>query len=499
MKKKLAVLLTLAMTVTLPMTVMAEEVNTEKTIVEETETEEVEAPAEDLCVAEITSEEGEELVGTGHTYETATQINVNALVTDSIAGQKSGYSYITYDNYYKFTTTKRGYFTVNFELDSSVDVSQLNYGWNINIYQQGQGGALKTYSNVKSAIGSAKLSLKPGIYYIKISPNWCNNETYSNVGKKYKFKINEVSDQNWETEDNNNTNTANAITLGTTYKGTIWKSDDTDWYVFDVPTNSKVNVNIKPNVDSNMELVGSGWNVYLYEAGNNTSLKGMSYVTSNKDLSMIVPAGKYYVQVKGAYACIDAVYDLKVTATATNAVEKPAGYKIASYQGYNFYEESNGTIRCYDSENVPVKNQFKCDGTYTYFFQADGSAMKDRLTYHPDGVHIIYFDKYGHEVFSDFANVKRSISGTPVDDLCFFDVYGYMYVDFITYDKSGRELYYANPYGVIERNGWFNFSDKQGGGTGYAYSDGTLKKNQYTYDQYGRVVYVGADGKVVKA
>ena len=38
MKKKLAVLLTLAMTAALPMTVMAEEVNTEETVVEETAT-----------------------------------------------------------------------------------------------------------------------------------------------------------------------------------------------------------------------------------------------------------------------------------------------------------------------------------------------------------------------------------------------------------------------------------------------------------------------------
>lgn len=58
--------------------------------------------------------------------------------------------------------------------------------------------------------------------------------------------------------------------------------------------------------------------------------------------------------------------------------------------------------------------------------------MKDRLTYHPDGEHVIYFDSEGHDVFSDFARVKKSISGDNVNDLCFFDVYGYMYVDVVT-------------------------------------------------------------------
>ena len=32
----------------------------------------------------------------------------------------------------------------------------------------------------------------------------------------------------------------------------------------------------------------------------------------------------------------------------------------------------------------------------------DGSPMKDRLAYHPDGEHVIYFDQNGHEVFTNF-------------------------------------------------------------------------------------------------
>ena len=46
----------------------------------------------------------------------------------------------------------------------------------------------------------------------------------------------------------------------------------------------------------------------------------------------------------------------------------------------------------------------------------------------------------------------------------------------VTYDQAGVILYYANPYGVMERNGWFTFSDKQGGGMGYANADGSPGK-----------------------
>lgn len=137
---------------------------------------------------------------------------------------------------------------------------------------------------------------------------------------------------------------------------------------------------------------------------------------------------------------------------------------------------------------------FFCDNTYTYYLQKDGTPMKNRLTYHPDGEHVIYFDEDGHEVFSNFKNVKRSIAGDPVDDLCFFDVFGHMYVDFVTYDQAGEHLYYANPYGVMERNGWFTFSEKQGGGMGYANADGTLAVDCDMVDPSGHKVHLQSNG-----
>lgn len=142
-----------------------------------------------------------------------------------------------------------------------------------------------------------------------------------------------------------------------------------------------------------------------------------------------------------------------------------------------------------------AKNVFFCDGTYTYYLQYDGTPMKDRLTYHPNGKDVIYFDKDGHEVFSDFAHVEKSISGDQVNDLCFFNVYGFMYVDVITYDQTGKNLYYANAFGVMEHNGWFNFSD---GNIGYAYSDGRLEVSKFAQDEYGRLVYFQGDGKLAK-
>ena len=124
---------------------------------------------------------------------------------------------------------------------------------------------------------------------------------------------------------------------------------------------------------------------------------------------------------------------------------------------------------------------FCTDGTYTYYLMTNGEPMKNRLTYHPYGVHVIYFDENGHEVFDDFKHVLKSISGQSVDDYCYFNTFGYMYVDRQTYDKEGKHLYYINKYGQMEHTGLFRYSD---GNIGYATPSGDLIRGRfYTYNK----------------
>lgn len=137
-----------------------------------------------------------------------------------------------------------------------------------------------------------------------------------------------------------------------------------------------------------------------------------------------------------------------------------------------------------------MKNCFFTDGTNTYYLMHNGMPMKDRLTYHPDGQHVIYFDKNGHELFNEFTHVTTNISGQRVDDYCYFDVHGYMYVDKLTYDRSGTNLYYINPYGRMERYGLFTFSD---GARGFAKNTGDLVRDTF-YTVNGNMYYFHGTG-----
>ena len=142
-------------------------------------------------------------------------------------------------------------------------------------------------------------------------------------------------------------------------------------------------------------------------------------------------------------------------------------------------------------DGVAVTDCFFCDGTYTYYLQYDGTPMKDRLTYHPDGEQVIYFDAKGRECFDTFANVKQSIEGKPIDDLCYFGTFGNLYVNVITYNKEGTAIYYANPYGVMERSGVFELDTNatnyellaNGCHYGFANSDGSVQGFYATYEE----------------
>ncbi len=171
---------------------------------------------------------------------------------------------------------------------------------------------------------------------------------------------------------------------------------------------------------------------------------------------------------------------LLVHAPAVHAAEK--GYYSLKDDGGTF----DGTKYVVNGETIT--NAFFFDGGYTYYLQADGSPMKDRLTYHPDGEHIIYFDQNGHEVFTNFQYCDS------VQYICYFDSQGYLYKDQITF--VGDKVYYLDGDGRMKQSGWFQFAN--GRDYGFANSDGTLMTNGFSYDPWGRVVFYHWNGMVAR-
>jgi alpha-tubulin suppressor-like RCC1 family protein len=201
--------------------------------------------------------------------------------------------------------------------------------------------------------------------------------------------------------------------------------------------------------------------------------------------------GKYTVTVVGigeycgSRAC---TYSVVNNGWVKNKNGTYSYYKNGTIVKDKWVTGTDGQIRYVNKQGIMVTNEFAFDGSYTYYLQADGSPMKDRLTYHPDGEHIIYFDSDGHEVFQNFQYCPS------VGYTCYFDSQGYIYKDQITF--VGDKVYYLDENGRMKQNEWFSFAN--GRDVGYAEADGTLRSNGFGYDPWGRVVFYHWNGMVAR-
>ncbi len=395
-------------------------------------------------------------------------------------------------DWYSFEITKSGYFYLDFGVDVVVDTT---YGWKLYI-KKGDTDIFYA-SGIKESGTTYIMPYEPGTYFVQIvtdSPS--SYKLGSPVDVEYSLKVHEVESTEWESESNDTRKTADALQKNQKLNATIGRCDyEGDYFTFELAERSMVTVSFEYDANVKESELGSGMDIFVYKDSNQDANAKHYRNVQDKTFQIALAAGKYYIRVN-----VNATYNkpnpgtqytISYTATPTNIYEDfdRVGSKMntKNTDGLMFYKDSKtGNVYCYEEDGTAVINQFACDGEYTYFFQADRTAMKNRLTYHPDGVHVIYFDENGHEVFSDFAHVKKSIAGDAVDDYCFFDVYGYLYVDVLTYDKTGTYLLYADPYGRMQCYGDFTFSTTVtwpggaycdvAGKRGYAESNGRITK-----------------------
>lgn len=181
------------------------------------------------------------------------QISMNAGVVDSLSADDE-------EKYYKFTMDTDGYFTINFsKVNPTVDVGR---GWNVILYDI-SGNELTSVSKkeIKTSYTSAKLDFKKGTQlYVKIE---CYNHWSEPVGQSFNLEIKSVRDNSWEQEDNNSVNAATVLSTGVAKKGTTWKDDDEDYYVYTVEKQGYFTVDIiREDLTAN---IGRGYWLTLYD------------------------------------------------------------------------------------------------------------------------------------------------------------------------------------------------------------------------------------------
>lgn len=137
-----------------------------------------------------------------------------------------------------------------------------------------------------------------------------------------------AADETFETEPNNDMNTATPISsFAKVYNGYLNAYDDQDWYTFTVEEADCFRVYFEMNENCDFTEINSGWNISIYQYGQSDPMKICKNNTGSIYESPILPyKGIFYVKIEAAfkstsYAPIGCLYDLRVETTSGNSWE----------------------------------------------------------------------------------------------------------------------------------------------------------------------------------
>ena len=185
-----------------------------------------------------------------NTAATATAVSPNTSVTGVLSSNSDV-------DWYKFTVPQDGYFNITFQHEL-IDNSRTY--WQIRLYDSTGTNYIDGNSSYFSILGNSNgktntFGVKAGTYLIKITDDY-----YSE--KPYTFQVNFKASSVWETENNNSKNDADAITVNTTYHGSLSTDGDVDWYQFQVTEGGYFVVDFQHELIDNSRTY---WQIRLYD------------------------------------------------------------------------------------------------------------------------------------------------------------------------------------------------------------------------------------------
>lgn len=339
-KKLLAAILCgVVMWNTFPTVGYAAEMSNDEIVGQEVGAGELEAEVQEVEVQESENEDALVVEENPHMYGTSSN-NATAIY----AGNTITADFMTNSSetvhWYKFTTTKRGYFTVNLKITKITS----GFGWgNLCIYEDVNADAVETvsFNSSNKECASKKLSYKPGkTVYISVDRENVDEQT------AYELTINQTAAPNWEMEDNNSFGTANAFVNGEIC-GCITR--DSDYYSFNVSKKSKLHMKLLLD-KANIANVPNGWDVYLYKAGSSSCInsktgwntestwtpKSSNYNSMMEAYpDMVLDPGTYYIVVDTFWQSNGEPYHLKYS---LETVETQSMYRMYNpNSGEHFY------------------------------------------------------------------------------------------------------------------------------------------------------------------
>lgn len=256
-------------------------------------------------------------------------------------------------DYYKITSITKGY--LSFQLQHDKVSGRLS----TDIYSvavcDAAGNTLYTMTSKKDEEKSESVNfgLDAGTYYLKVSGIQYMDASGSLTvqganGETYKLKVSWTNADNWESESNDDINTADTMTSGKAVYGSLYGVSDSDYYGFQTTKDGYIVINLQHSKVT-------GWqNKAIYAVTVcDTSGNSIYEMTSKAEdeatdsIKLGLSAGKYYIKVAGQNAYYGGNYVIKTTFKACSTWE----------------HESNDT---YDTANTAVSGTTYSGDIRTY-------------------------------------------------------------------------------------------------------------------------------------
>ena len=296
-------------------------------------------------------------------YET--EPNNSAETADELNGFVKGSLSSNSDaDWYKFTVDGKGY--VNFDFETSAESGE----WKLELFENADSKSSfyeKTFKAGEETNITDDIGLDEGEYYARI-------RSYSWVADDYKLNLNFVEDEKWESEFNNDFDTADEILPNTTTSGCLMSSGDKDYYKFTLENDGYI------NLDFISKAVGNAVTYYTMELMDSTEEHTVIYTVQIKGSDELVESGNIGL-AKGTYF---------VRVKPNSTFKENYSVKLSYEESQNWEQEYNNTK---DTAN----------------FFAMNSTKKGNLKKSPDT------DYYKFEMTEDgtiFIDFERPMDGT---------------------------------------------------------------------------------------
>lgn len=272
-------------------------------------------------------------IGTTMRVQAATtQLSVNQVYTEDLEAWET--------KLYQFKITQAGYFNVTIQNTNPIGNQRVA----ASVYDANNAKVINEYygSNFSLPVYASNANQT---FYLKVRDDYCANET------SFRIKIDFHAANNWETENNNTTKQADAITAKKTYYGTISDNDEYDYFKFTVKQNSKVKIKFGA-----AEVDGQNyrWKVDIL---NKKNLSNTIYIGNVTDTYICyLKKGTYYLRVKNDYGANNIKYRISYTVSKLN-LKTP---KITSISGQAHKGWFDPNYVCLSS--IKIKNSGDCTG-----------------------------------------------------------------------------------------------------------------------------------------